>query len=198
MILKYKKEIDLRMSLTVQKQDSVESTKLPINEDTSYDIFYDIWDSGTKKYLYIKLVENTANSPFFYNRSYDLEELYDNHRIFKTCDTIEEVKERLKSLFQKKKIKLRFEENEDIVVMELDVMLFAKAYKLEFQLYREMIIEEEKDQELIELYKLNKNKLIQLKDIYSLIKKENGNKKNDLMNLFKKYEIPGIEAVIVQ
>ena len=198
MILKYKKEIDLRMSLTVQKQDSVESTKLPINEDTSYDIFYDIWDSGTKKYLYIKLVENTANSPFFYNRSYDLEELYDNHRIFKTCDTIEEVKERLKSLFQKKKIKLRFEENEDIVVMELDVMLFAKAYKLEFQLYREMIIEEEKDQELIELYKLNKNKLIQLKDIYSLIKNENGNKKNDLMNLFKKYEIPGIEAVIVQ
>ena len=105
MILKYKKEIDLRMSLTVQKQDSVESTKLPINEDTSYDIFYDIWDSGTKKYLYIKLVENTANSPFFYNRSYDLEELYDNHRIFKTCDTIEEVKERLKSLFQKKKNK---------------------------------------------------------------------------------------------
>ena len=198
MILKYKKEIDLRMSLTVQKQDSVESTKLPINEDTSYDIFYDIWDSGTKKYLYIKLVENTANSPFFYNRSYDLEELYDNHRIFKTCDTIEEVKERLKSLFQKKKIKLRFEENEDIVVMELDVMLFAKAYKLEFQLYREMIIEEEKDQELIELYKLNKNKLIQLKDIYSFIKNENGNKKNDLMNLFKKYEIPGIEAVIVQ
>ena len=198
MILKYKKEIDLRMSLTVQKQDSVESTKLPINEDTSYDIFYDIWDSGTKKYLYIKLVENTANSPFFYNRSYDLEELYDNHRIFKTCDTIEEVKQRLKSLFQKNKIKLKFEENEDIVVMELDVMLFAKAYKLEFQLYREMIIEEEKDQELIELYKLNKNKLIQLKDIYSLIKKENGNKKNDLMNLFKKYEIPGIEAVIVQ
>ena len=198
MILKYKKEIDLRMSLTVQKQDSVENTKLPINEDTSYDIFYDIWDSGTKKYLYIKLVENTANSPFFYNRSYDLEELYNNHRIFKTCDTIEEVKQRLKSLFQKNKIKLRFEENEDIVVMELDVMLFAKAYKLEFQLYREMIIEEEKDQELIELYNLNKNKLIQLKDIYSLIKKENGNKKNDLMNLFKKYEIPGIEAVIVQ
>ena len=198
MILKYKKEIDLRMSLTVQKQDSVENAKLPINEDTSYDIFYDIWDSGTKKYLYIKLVENTANSPFFYNRSYDLEELYNNHRIFKTCDTIEEVKQRLKSLFQKNKIKLRFEENEDIVVMELDVMLFAKAYKLEFQLYREMIIEEEKDQELIELYNLNKNKLIQLKDIYSLIKKESGNKKNDLMNLFKKYEIPGIEAVIVQ
>ena len=151
-LLKYKRDIDLKMSLTIHKQNSVEFTSLPINKDTSYDIYYDVWDSGTKKYLYIKLIENTANSPFFYNRSYELEDLYNNHRIFKTCETLEEIKKRLKSLFEKNKISLRFDQDEEIVVMEMDVMLFATPYKLEFQLYREMIIEEEKDQKLIELY----------------------------------------------
>ena len=194
-LLKYKRDIDLKMSLTIHKQNSVEFTSLPINKDTSYDIYYDVWDSGTKKYLYIKLIENTANSPFFYNRSYELEDLYNNHRIFKTCETLEEIKKRLKSLFEKNKISLRFDQDEEIVVMEMDVMLFATPYKLEFQLYREMIIEEEKDQKLIELYELNKEKLKKLKEIFSSIKKENGNLKNDLFNIYKRFEIPGIEAL---
>ena len=158
-----RKDIDVKMSLVFQKRKP--KAKLSINKDTSFNIYYDIYDTDNNKYLYIIMEENTATAPFFYNKSYDMEELYQNHRIFRTCESIEDVNERLNSLFEKKKIKIRYDENEneEIIIMEIDAMLFATPIKLEFKLYREMVIEKEKDNKLLELYKLNKNKLVKLK-----------------------------------
>ena len=196
MVLKtrIKKEIDLRMSFLFSKEKP--KTKLSINEYNCYDIFYDVYESEKAKYLYIIMRENTANAPFFYNRSYELKDLYENHRIFKTCETMEEVRDNLDSLFKNNKIKLRFNEKDDdeIMIMEMDVILFAKPYKIVFELYREMVVENEKDDKLIELYKLNKKKLKQLKEIQELFEK---NKQNEdvqaLIKLFQDFNIPGTE-----
>ena len=139
--------------------------------------------------------ENTAIAPFFYNRSYELNELYDNHRIFKTCDTIEEVRDYIESLFKKNKIKLRYNEkdNEEIIIMEMDVVLFATPIKLKFELYREMVLGNDKDSKLIQLYKINKMKLKELKKIFSLIQGNDKEQIKQLNKLFKSFEIPGIE-----
>ena len=196
MILKSRieKKIDMRMSLIFLKEKP--KAKLPINEDTCFDIFYDIYDLENTKYLYIKMKEYTAKAPFFYNRSYKLEELYNNHRIFKTCETMEDFRDNLDTLFQKNKVKIRYNEkdNDEIIIMEMDVILFAKPAKLVFELYREMVFENEKNDKLIELYKSNKNRLKQLKEINELIEK---NKQNEnvktLIKLFKDLDIPGIE-----
>ena len=189
-----RKDIDVKMSLVFQKRKP--KAKLSINKDTSFNIYYDIYDTDNNKYLYIIMEENTATAPFFYNKSYDMEELYQNHRIFRTCESIEDVNERLNSLFEKKKIKIRYDENEneEIIIMEIDAMLFATPIKLEFKLYREMVIEKEKDNKLLELYKLNKNKLVKLKEIYDFV---NNNRKNKdfegLVKLFEKFEINGLK-----
>ena len=192
--LRIKKEIDMRMSFKYAKEKP--KAKLPINEDTCYDIFYDVYECEKTQYLYIKMTENTANAPFFYNRSYELKELYDNHRIFKTCETMEEVRDNLESLFKNNKIKLRYNEkdNDEIIIMEMDVILFAKPYKVVFELYREMVVENEKNDKLIELYKLNKKRLKQLKEIKEFIEK-NKQKENvkTLIKLFKDFNIPGTE-----
>ena len=189
-----RKDIDLTMSLKFKKRKP--KAKLSINKDTSFNIYYDIYDTGNNKYLYIIMEENTATAPFFYNKSYDMEELYENHRIFRSCESIEDVSDRLDTLFEKKKIKIRYDEkeNEEIIIMEIDAMLFATPIKLEFQLYREMVTENEKDNKLIELYNLNKNKLIHLKEIYSVVKDNKDNKDFEkLVKLFEKFEIPGLE-----
>ena len=189
-----RKDIDLTMSLKFKKRK--QKAKLSINKDTSFNIYYDIYDTGNNKYLYIIMEENTATAPFFYNKSYDMEELYENHRIFRSCESIEDVSDRLDTLFEKKKIKIRYDEkeNEEIIIMEIDAMLFATPIKLEFQLYREMVTENEKDNKLIELYNLNKNKLIHLKEIYSVVKDNKDNKDFEkLVKLFEKFEIPGLE-----
>ena len=192
--LTIRKDVDLKLSLKIRDEKTAYTTKLPINEDTSFDIVYDVYESDNKQYLYIKMDENTATSPFFYNRSYELEELHQINRIFKTCDTLKEVKEYMKLLFDKNKIRLKYKDDEDIIALELDTILFITPIKIDLDLYREMVPPAEKDNMLLCLYKINKQKLIALKDIYALIlKDENDENCKELADSLKNYNIPGIE-----
>ena len=189
--LSIRKDIDSTLCWTIIKQHTVEKTKLWINEDTCYDIFYDVYDG---KYFYIKMEENTAFAPFIYNRSYELEELQKLNKIFKSCCTIEKVKEHIKSLFNQKKIRLRFEEDGEIIRMEMDVVFFCTPLVISFDLYREMTPPEDKDKHLLDLYNLNKLKLKQLKELYSFIQKNDIKNDEKIKSLFKNIEIPGIEV----
>ena len=56
-------ELILEMSKNITQRESASKYKLPIDEDTSFFIYFDIWN---KEYLYFKMEENTAVSPFFY------------------------------------------------------------------------------------------------------------------------------------
>ena len=194
LFLSIRKNIDFNMSQSIRQMKTAYKAKLSINKDTSFDILYDVYDSNHKNYLYIKMDENTANSPFFYNRSYELSELHDLNRIFRTCEKLQEVKEYLKDLFMNNKIKLKYKENEDILTLELDTILFITPIKIELDLYREMVPEAEKDEKLLCLYSINKEKLAPLRKIYSLIlKNKNDEKSKKLIEIFENYDIPGIE-----
>ena len=189
-----RKNIDLKMSLAFQNRKPI--NKISINKDTSFDIFFDVYEGDEITYLYIKMEENTANAPFIYNRSYELKELYENNIIFKACDTMEEVRDYLKKLFKEKKIKIRYDENEkeEIIIMEMDAILFATPIKIEFQLYREMVMDDQKEDKLIELYNLNKSQLRKLKKIYSFLLQNKDNIEcGKLIEEIKNYDIPGIE-----
>ena len=171
------------------------------NQDTSFDIFYDIFYKDNERYFYIIMQENTANAPFYYIRSYTIKDLHDINKIFKVFEenNFDEIKGYMKTLFEKKKIVLTFELNrEDIINMELNVVLFANPDKINLKLYREMIPQEEKDQKLLELYNLQKNKNKLLKEIKSIIEANIGNKKNkeiinNISHILTSIEIPGIE-----
>jgi len=198
MIEDLRKDVDILMSNAVQNQLSAEITELPINEDTIYKIIYDVYENEEQKYLYIKMVENTAISPFYYNRSYTLDELYKLHDIFKCCD-INEIKNHLRTLFEKNKIKLSFDKNESIIKMELDTILFATNYKIDFLLYREMVPEEQKDQLSLDLYSINKQKLKMIKEMKAFLEQFNGNQDqnkiiDDLIQKIISFDIPGVES----
>ena len=66
-------ELKLKMSIEVPNQPTVIKEQLAIDNDPSFDIYFDIFNGERKKYLYIKLVENSAVAPFYYNRSYTIE-----------------------------------------------------------------------------------------------------------------------------
>ncbi len=78
------------MSLTIIEKKTAYKANLPINEDTSSDTTHDIYDSDNKQYVYIKMDENTATAPFFYNRSFEFKELREIDGISKICQTLQQ------------------------------------------------------------------------------------------------------------
>ena len=189
-----KKDIDLHLSAHLYESKTFEKTKLFIDKYTSFDIFFDVFNLNSKKYFYIKMIENTAFAPFIYNRSYELEELHANNNIFKSCTTLEKVKEHVKTLFENRKIKLRYEDNKEIIKMEMDVVLICKPLVVTFDLYIEMTLPEKKDEDLLTLYDMNKVDLKHLKELLSFIQQNFKNEEaKKLIEMFRQSDIPGIE-----
>ena len=189
-----RKDIDLRLSTHIYETKTFEKTKLSIDKYTAFDIYYDVFDLNSKKYLYIKMIENTAFAPFIYNRSYELEELHENNNIFKSCTSLEKVKEHLRDLFKNNKIKLKYEDNKEIIKMEMDVVLFCKPLVVTFDLYIEMSPPEMKDEHLLSLYDMNKMDLKNLKELLNYIQTNFKNEEaKQLIEIFRQSDIPGIE-----
>ena len=191
------RELDKEMANEVPKKETVYVERLSIDEDTSFNIYYDIYNDGNTDYLYIKMTENTAVAPFYYNRSFTIEELQELDDIFRTCD-LNEIKDHIKSLFEEKKIKLIYDnENKTIIKMELSVVLFVTKYKIYFKLYKEMIPEEIKDRELLNLYEIEKNNIKMIKELASIFNSFSNQEEKDiggkLKELIFQSEIPGIE-----
>ena len=184
----FKNKRDLSMSTKISENlnKSAYKAKLDIDEDTSFDISYDtfIYEEN-KKYIYIKLEENTAVAPFYYNRSYEINQLHQINNIFKAVD-IEETKEKLKSLLDNKRVKLRYEG--DMIIMELYVDFFCDRVKIEFELYKEMVPQKEKDKKLIELYFINKRN-------YKIIKELQKNHINNLNGVFDLNDEPSSNTI---
>ena len=191
------RELDTEMAIEVPKKETAYFERLPIDEDTSFDIYYDIYNDGNTDYLYIKMTENTAIAPFYYNRSFTIEELQELDDIFRTCD-LNEIKDHIKSLFKENKINLIYDnEDKTIIKMELSVVLFVTKYKVYFKLYKQMIPEEIKDEQLLNLYEIEKNKIKMIKDLASIFNCFNNQEEKAIEEKFKELilelEIPGIE-----
>jgi hypothetical protein len=193
-----KKEHDKIMSIEVPNKPTSLVEELAIDEDTSFNIYYDICNHENTDYFYIKMVEKTAEAPFYYNRSFTIEELQEVDNSWKSCD-LKDVKEHIKTLFNKKKIKLFYDNDNDkeIIKMELSILLFEDKYKIYFKLYREMVPEEMKDEELLNLYEIEKNKIKMIKELSSILNNFSNQEEKaigeKLKQLIFQFEIPGIE-----
>lgn len=190
------RELDKVMANEVPTKENTFKETLSIDEDTSFDIYYNIYNDGNTDYLYIKMSENTAVAPFYYNRSFTLEELQALDDIFKTCD-LQELKDHIKSLFEEKKIKLIYDNNKENIKMELSVVCFVTKYKIYFKLYKQMIPEEIQDEQLLYLYELEKNKIKMIKELVSIFNNSSNQEEkafgDKLKQLIFQFEIPGIE-----
>jgi len=179
-------KLDLEMSTRLLKNNSNSQAVLGVDEGaTTFNIFYEVYDIQQTEYFYIKLVENSAVAPFYYNRSYTIEELHELNDIFKSTNLKKLKTMYLKGLFEERKVSLSYKDNnKEIVIMELTVSLFAESFKVEFELHKEMIPECEKDDKLIELYNIDKNYLKTAKEMMKYLK---ANKINLEPNLFDKF-----------
>lgn len=191
-------DILYKMFQYLSELPNVPTAELDLDPDTKYKITFEIY---MNKYIYFLMKETTALAPFYYNKSFLLEDLFNLNSIFKTCDTLEEVKNYIIELFSEKKIKLKKGEDEKVIYMEIDAILFCKKRVIKLEMLKENIPDSEKDKTLLQLYTKNKKMLKKLKEIYSILSKDKKNNReyqyliDNILAMFnnKNLHIPGLE-----
>lgn len=180
--MKRDRKRDLTLSAREPNPDTVKKAKLKIDEgEDSFDIFYDIHSYEQGKYISFKAIENTAVAPFFYTRSYEINELYKLNSIFRAVD-LEEAIENIEDLFKNNKVLLYYKGNK--MIMKFNAILFISPCVFEFELYKE-IPKIGKDEKLMELYNINKNRLKMAKKLYNSLKSEQGNEYQEILDMLK-------------
>ncbi len=184
-------ELILEMSKNITQRESASKYKLPIDEDTSFFIYFDIWN---KEYLYFKMEENTAVSPFFYDVSYVKNDLIRIHPIFQSVD-MDQAKEHLDMLFKNKKVKLHYSNEEKTeIIMEIEAIWFIQKINIKFELHKNMISEEEKDDLMIKLYHINKKRKKMAKLLNNYLKPNQANYKTIIDQLISSFDLNEINT----
>jgi len=103
--------------------------------------------------------------------------------IFKACDNLGKIKEHIDNLFNAKRIKLSSSKNKEIIYCEFRA--FNISGEEQFKIPTERKMTNEKEQMLLKLYSIQKEKLKILKDIEKYLKGNKNINKMELENIMK-------------
>ena len=129
--------------------DVPENEQIKLNEDTIYRFSCKVDDN----YLKFKLSEIGAFAPYIYEKNITLEGMKEIHRMFNSCENLEEVQNHINKLFNDKQIKLT-KERDDSITLNITAHNISEIIKIEIEAKREMT--SEKDESLLKLYEIEK------------------------------------------
>ena len=168
----------------VKSSDISKDKIIKLDDDTVFQFDCIVDDD----YLILKLSEIDAVAPYTYCINKTLKQMQDIHKMFKSCDNLDEVKSHIDKLFKNDKIKLSQIKDEEII---FEFKAYFISYEDDFQIVAERKMVNNKDSMLLKLYQIQKQELKVIKEIETYIKK-NDFKKNELLNQIKeikeKYE----------
>ena len=154
----------------IKSSDVDKKKQIKLNDDTLFKFDCDVEDD----YLILKLSEIDALAPFIYIKKITLDELIEVHKVFKSCNNLNEVKEHIDKLFEMKKIKLIQNKREEII---FNFKIFYLSFEDKFQIIAKREMTDDKDPMLLKLYDIQKQKLKILNEFENYIKSLNGNGK---------------------
>ena len=154
----------------IKSSDVDKNKQIKLDEDTLFQFDCNVEDD----YLILKLSEIDALAPFIYIKKITLDELIEVHKVFKSCNNLNEVKEHIDKLFEMKKIKLSQNKREEII---FNFKIFYLSFEDKFQIIAKREMTDDKDPMLLKLYDIQKQKLKILKEFENYIKLLGGNGK---------------------
>ena len=154
----------------IKSSDVDKKKQIKLDDDTLFKFDCDVEDD----YLILKLSEIDALAPFIYIKKITLDELIEVHKVFKSCNNLNEVKEHIDKLFEMKKIKLSQNKREEII---FNFKIFYLSFEDKFQIIAKREMTDDKDPMLLKLYDIQKQKLKILKEFENYIKLLGGNGK---------------------
>ena len=151
----------------IKSSDVDKNKQIKLDEDTLFQFDCNVEDD----YLILKLSEIDAIAPFIYIKKITLDELIEVHKVFKSCNNLNEVKEHIDKLFEMKKIKLSQNKREEII---FNFKIFYLSFEDKFQIIAKREMTDDKDPMLIKLYDIQKQKLKILNEFENYIKSLGG------------------------
>ena len=155
-------------------KDVPENERIKLNDDTIFRFESSVADDS----LSLKLFEIGAFAPYIYEVILSLDELINIHKMFKSCDNIEEAKVHIDKLFELKQINLTQEEKDHIT---FNINAHDISIEQEFKIDAIRKITTEKDESLMKLYEIEKKQLKLWKEVEAFAEKFGPNK-NSLLN----------------
>jgi hypothetical protein len=155
-------------------KDVPEGERIKLNDDTIFRFESSVNDNN----LSLKLSEIGAFSPYIYEVILSLEELINIHKMFKSCENIEEAKDHFDKLFELKQISLTQEEKDHIT---FNIIAHDISIEEKFKIDAIRKITTKKDESLMKLYEIEKKQLKLWKKL-ELFAEKYGTNKNSLLN----------------
>ena len=168
----YQKNIE-----TIQQNicDVPKNERIELDNDTIYRFSCTV----NNNLLTLRLSEIGSFAPFIYETELTIEDIHSNYKMFRSCDTLEEVKSHIDKLFNKKQFKLK-KEKEGFIKFIITTHHISKIVVIEVEAKRIMTCK--KDEALLKLYKIEKDEIKLLKEIENIIKDMGS---SNLMNKYK-------------
>ena len=155
-------------------KDVPENERIKLNDDTIFRFESSVADDS----LSLKLFEIGAFAPYIYEVILSLDELINIHKMFKSCENIEEAKAHFDKLFELKQINLTQEEKDHIT---FNIKAHDISTEQEFKIDAIRKITTEKDESLMKLYEIEKKQLKLWKEVEAFAEKF-GSNNNSLLS----------------
>ena len=122
--------------------------------------------------IHFWLKEDKIYTPFTFEESFTFEQFIKKHKIFKACDNLKEIYGHLNKLYDQQRIKLMSigAKREKMLIFNLD-FISVKGVDTEY-FTLELKMTENKDEDLLRLYTIQKDQIAALRKVLKLLKDE--------------------------
>ena len=159
----------------VKINDIPKERQIRLNKETLFEFFCTI----EKDEVVLKLSEISSFAPFIYLKKISLEDFQLMHKMFNSCDNVEDVQRHINTLFKNQKMTLT-QENEESLILNISAHNISQEVKIVIPIERKMTTH--KDETLMKLYSIEKKEIKLLKEIEKFMKDCQDN------NLINKFE----------
>ena len=160
--------------------DVPKDSQIRLNSQTLFQFSTDIENDK----LVLKLNEIGAFSPFIYLKKLTLDDFIKNHKMFRSCDNLQEVQNHIAILFANNKIKLtQNKDEENAIILSIKTRNISEDVQIKIEGERKMTTR--KDESLMKLYKIQKNEIKIVKEIENFIKENEKDGGNDIIKKIK-------------
>ena len=163
------------MSIEIEREEMIEDKIIKIEDvDEKYrkmlgtDKIFRFECEKQNDRIRLGLTEINVFTPYYYENFYTKKEFDKIHRIFKTNETLDEIEELLKDLFENNAILKNADDGVKIIVC-FQTQLYNRNIEINFELERKTI--DKKDDGLLTLFKIQKENIEIINKIKELCKK---------------------------